>query len=213
MNAAYLSVVGGDEDLPVYPFTSDDRLDSHWFMPWHRQRWLNSEMRLKGTPEARAYYFDLINISYGHSPIGTLPDDTEQLAKFAMCDHAHFVNLCRLPFGPLHRWKRCICDGDDAGEGTVRLYHPTVLAMMRDAMARKEDNRARNDRASASKRQMRLRSAVAGYHVDLSKNDAAVLWMDQWLLDEGCDYRSAAWIERAIGAWSNHMADLGLRRR
>ena len=172
-------------------------------------------MRLKGTPEARAYYFDLINISYGHSPIGTLPDDTEQLAKMAMCDHSRFVSLCQLPFGPLHRWRRCVCDEneDEPGRGTVRLYHPTVLHMLTDAMARKEDNRARNDRANAAKRQQRLRGAVAGYHVDLAKNDAAILWMDQWLVDEGCDYRSAAWIERSIQAWSNHMADLSLRRR
>ena len=73
--------------------------------------------------------------------------------------------------------------------------------------------RARNDRANAAKRQQRLRGAVAGYHVDLAKNDAAILWMDQWLVDEGCDYRSAAWIERSIQAWSNHMADLSLWRR
>lgn len=52
------------DDLPEYPLTVEDRLDSHYFMTWERRRWLNSEMRLRGTPECRAYFFDLINISY-----------------------------------------------------------------------------------------------------------------------------------------------------
>ena len=68
-----------DDDLPDYPLTSDDRLDSHYFMVWERRRWLNSDMRLKGTPECRALYSDLTNIAYDHSPVGTLPDDMEAL--------------------------------------------------------------------------------------------------------------------------------------
>ena len=40
--------------LDVYPLDGSERLESHHFMTWERRRWLNSDMRLKGTPEARA---------------------------------------------------------------------------------------------------------------------------------------------------------------
>lgn len=192
------------EDLPVYPFTREDRLDSHYFLPWERRRWLNSEMRLKGRPECRALYFDLICIAYEQSPIGTLPDDLEQLAKLTHTDPIHFSQLCQAPFGPLHRWQPCHCNGEEA----VRLYHPTVLRNLTEAMSRREDNRSRMEAANTQKRLQRLRSTLAGYNADLSKNDAAVRWIDEWLTKEGCEYRSATWIERGIQAWSNHMLDL-----
>ncbi len=63
LNVAGLQPVPTD-DLPEYPLGIEDRLDSHYFMAWERRRWLNSDMRLKGTPECRALFFDLINISY-----------------------------------------------------------------------------------------------------------------------------------------------------
>lgn len=193
-------------DLPEYPLSADDRLDSHYFMVWERRRWLNSDMRLKGTPESRALYFDLINIAYDQSPVGTLPDDQDVLAKMLFVDPGHFRALCRLDYGPLHKWAHCICEG-----GEVRLMHPMVLKSLSEAIARKEDNRARNEAANTAKRLQRLRSTIAGYHADLAKNDAAVKWMDEWLVTEGCEYRNATWVERAMQAWSNHMFDLGRR--
>ena len=195
------------DDLPDYPLTSDDRLDSHYFMVWERRRWLNSDMRLKGTPECRALYFDLTNIAYDHSPVGTLPDDMDALAKMIFVDASHFKALCALEYGPLHKWTRCLCEG-----GEMRLMHPMVLKSLTEAVARKEDNRARNEAANTAKRLQRLRITVAGYQADLAKNDAAVRWMDEWLAKEGCTYRGGEWIERAMSAWSNHMFDLGRAR-
>mgnify|MGYP006979927583 CR=1 FL=1 len=195
------------EELPDYPFGADDRLDSHYFMVWERRRWLNSDMRLKGTPECRALYFDLTNIAYDQSPVGTLPDDMDVLAKMLFLDPGHFRALCKLDYGPLHKWTRCRCEG-----GEVRLMHPMVLRSLTEAIARKEDNRARNEAANAAKRLQRLRATVAGYQAELAKNDAAVRWIDEWLMKEGCEYRSAAWIERAMLAWSNHVFDLGRAR-
>ena len=89
------------------------------------------------------------------------------------------------------------------------LMHPMVLRSLTEAMARRQDHRARNDAANSAKRLQRLRITVSGYHADLAKNDAAVRWMDEWLVKEGCEYRSAAWIERSMQAWSNHIFDLG----
>lgn len=194
---AHLRPVDSD-DLPVYPLSEDDRLDSHFFMPWERRRWLNSDMRLKGTPECRALYFDLICISFDQSPLGTLPDDVEILAKLLHVEVSHLKALIRLEYGPLHNWERCLC-GDE-----VRLMHHHVLRILRDSIARRADNRARTEAANTATRLRRLRETVAGYHVDLAKNDAAIRWMDEWLLDSGCKYRAGSWIERAIREWSSH---------
>lgn len=195
------------DDLPDYPLTRDDRLDSHYFMVWERRRWLNSGMRMKGTPESRALYFDLINISYDQSPVGTLPDDLDLLAKLLFVDAGHFRSLAKMEYGPLHKWARCLCDGEE-----VRLMHPMVVKTLTDAISRKEDNRARTEAANSKKRRQRLREVIAGYHVELAKNDAALLWMDAWLT-ERTGYRSPDWIERGVRAWSDHALTLGLARR
>ena len=195
------------DDLPEYPLGIEDRLDSHYFMAWERRRWLNSDMRLKGTPECRALFFDLINISYDQTPVGTVPQDLEILAKLLLVDPGHFRALCKLDYGPLHKWTPCICGG-----GEVRLMHPMVLRTLTEALSRKEDNRAKHEAANAAKRLQRLRSTVAGYHAELAKNDAAIRWMDEWLVQEGCEYRNATWIESAMQSWSTHMFDLGQAR-
>ncbi|MCA0848322.1 hypothetical protein [Salipiger thiooxidans] len=206
--AGHLRAVDDMDDLPVYPFTREDRLESHYFMAWERRRWLNSDMRMKGRPECRALYFDLICISFEQSPIGTLPDDMSLLAKLTHTDLGHFEQLCGAAYGPLHKWRRCRCEDEEG----VRLYHPVVLRTLNEAVSRKEDNRARMEAANIQKRLQRLRTTVAGFTPDLAKNDAAIRWMDEWLVAEGCEYRNATWIERAMMSWSNHMLDRRMQR-
>lgn len=203
MTAVHLAAI---DELDEYPLTSDDRLDSHYFMAWERRRWLNCDMRLKGTAECRAYYFDLINISYDQSPIGTLPTDMAVLAKMLFVDRDHFEQLCRLEFGPLHKWRRVGCAGE------IRLMHPMILRTLTEAISRKEDHRARSEAASASKRLLRLRTSLTGYQKELAENDAAVRWIDEWLVKEGCEYRTSSWIERGISRWSDHMLDMTMTR-
>lgn len=186
------------EGIEEYPLSVEDRLDSHYFMAWERRRWLNSDMRLRGTAECRALFFDLINISYDQAPVGTLPDDQQLLAKLLHVDLSHFQQLCRLEYGPLHKWYRVGCDGE------VRLAHPMVLKTLREAVARREDNRAKNEAANTAKRLQRLRITIAGYHKDMAANDAAVRWIDEWLQTQGCEYRTSSWLERAISAWVDH---------
>ena len=206
--AGHLRAVDDMDDLPVYPFTREDRLESHYFMAWERRRWLNSDMRMKGRPECRALYFDLICISFEQSPIGTLPDDMALLTKLTHSDPGHFEQLCGAAFGPLHKWRRCRCEDEEG----VRLYHPVVLRTLNEAVSRKEDNRARMEAANIQKSLQRLRTTVAGFTPDLAKNDAAIRWMDEWLVSEGCEYRNATWIERAMMSWSNHMLDRRMQR-
>ncbi|MEM1079235.1 MAG: hypothetical protein AAGI09_11955 [Pseudomonadota bacterium] len=188
-------------DLVEYPLGPEDTLESHYFVVWKHREWLNSNVRMKGSPECRAYFFDLVCASMDQSPVGTLPNDIEVIAKLAHADTSHLKRLCEGRYGPLHNWEPCLCDGE------VRLMNERVLLMLQDAISRKHDNRARNEAANAVKRKQRLRSAVAGFNLDLGKNDAAILWMDQWLEEKSVGYRSARWIERAIAAWSNHQLD------
>lgn len=203
-------VISSDEDggLPEYPFGVEDRLDSHHFVAWERRRWLNSGMRMKGTPEARAHYLDLLWIAYDQSPIGTLPDDMALLAKLLFVDRDRFEAMCREPYGPLHNWQRCVCEG-----GEVRLFHPMVLRTLNEAMARREDNRARSEAGNRAKRLQRLRIALADFSKDVAEMDTAVTWIDQWLVDNQVSYRNGKEIERALRAWSDHQMALGLARR
>ncbi|MDB6177922.1 hypothetical protein PAF17_10460 [Paracoccus sp. Z330] len=195
------------DDLDEYPLSADERLDSHYFMPWERRRWLNCDMRLKGTAECRALYFDLINISYDQSPVGTLPTDMAVLAKMLFVDRGHFEQLCRLEFGPLHKWRRVSCEGE------VRFMHPMVLRSLHDAISRREDHRARSDAANTKKRLQRLRSVIGGQWTELAKNDACILWVDEWLQEQGCEYRTSSWVERAVSAWHNHSFSIERMRK
>ncbi|MEM8822052.1 MAG: hypothetical protein AAGF30_00430 [Pseudomonadota bacterium] len=191
-----------DGGLPKYPFTAKDRLDAHWFMTWERRRWLGSDMCLRGSWECKAIYFDLICHAYDQSPIGTLPEDMGTLARLVRADRDHFESLVDRPFGPLHRWYRCDCDGE------VRFMHDTVVANLVDGFARREDNRARNEAANAAKRLQRLRHTLTSFDKALGENDHAVRWIDEWLVSEGCTKRTASWIERAIAVWVQHITRL-----
>lgn len=204
---SFMTPVAADE-FPDYPLSTDERIDHHYFMTWERRRWLNSDMRMKANAECRALYFDLICISYDHSPIGTLPLDLDVLAKLTMTEPGHFRSLCELTYGPLHKWHRYRCDN-----GEIRFGHAYVVRTLQDAISRKEDNRAKTEAANVSKRLQRLRQTVAGLHLELSKNDAAIRWMDEWLQQEGCGYRSTTWVERGMTAWVRHMRDLDQPRR
>ncbi|ADO42360.1 conserved hypothetical protein [Ketogulonicigenium vulgare Y25] len=115
------------DEIGDYPFSVEDRFESHYFMAWERRRWLNSDMRLRGDPECRALFFDLINISYDQSPVGTLPTDHKILAKLLFVTDDRFEQLCRQEFGPLHKWRKFNCEGE------IRLGHPMVLKTLNEA--------------------------------------------------------------------------------
>lgn len=181
--------------LVEYPIPADTRLDSHHFVSWEFRRWLHSQMRMKGQPECRAYYFDLINIAHDETPVGTLPRDMEVLAKLLYCDLGQFQRLCAGPYGPLYQWEPCIADGE------VRLYHPMVLQTVQDSIMRKEHNRARTEAAARDKRLQRLRTRVGSLDQAVGQNDAAIMAMDEWLVEQGCSTRTEMWIHRAMEWW------------
>lgn len=185
--------------LPVYPLDGTERLESHWFMPWERRRWLNSGMNLHGTDASRIHYFNLINIAYDHQPIGTLPNDLDLLARLLFVDAKHFRAMCALPYGPLHKWELCLC-GDE-----VRLMHPMIVSTLIEAISRKEDNRAKTDAANKSKALQRVRSRLAAIDVQLATNDDAVRWIDGWFDRQGVKRRDDAQYRAALAAWMDHV--------
>lgn len=205
MSAQHLRPVEHDEDLPVYPFGPETRLDSHWFMTWNRQRWLNSNMALCGTWESKAMYFELINIAFDQSPIGTLHSDHRLLAKLIRVDVDHFRALCSMDFGPLHNWRRCR-SGDH-----IRLYHPVIVETLRTSLALREDNRAKTDAASRAKRLQRLRMWVGSFDTKLMENDTAIAWMDRFLVEAGVQKRTEDRLRGALTAWVEHIQS-GRRR-
>jgi len=44
----------GAGDLPDYPIAPDERLESHYFVSFWFNRWLNSDFRLRAGAEVRA---------------------------------------------------------------------------------------------------------------------------------------------------------------
>ncbi len=141
---------------------------------------------------------DLIFKSYESNPPGTLPPDNDGLADLVRCEPRRFRELTALSYGPLHKWERCL-----SYNGEVRLYHPFVLRKILEALAGRQANQARGEANARSMAVTRLCERVAGFDLALSKNSAAILWMDDWLREEGCGYRTATWIQRAMTAWSN----------
>lgn len=195
------------DSLPDYPLDGNERLESHWFIAWERRRWLNSDMRLRGTPECRAHYFDLICISFDHSPVGTLPHDVDLLARMLMVPGDHFRAICGLPYGPLHNWEPCRC-GDE-----VRLMHTVIVETLTEAISRKEDNRAKTEAANKSKALQRVRGRLAAIDMQLAANDDAVRWVDNWFDRQGVKRRDDAQYRAAMAAWVDHVRRASGRAR
>lgn len=192
-----LQVVDGGADFPEYPYAADLRLPTHHFLPWQHRRWLNSRMRLLGRLEVRAIAIDLFSISQDQTPVGTLPNDAEELCILLNVSPQIWDDLARLDIPPLYGWYECKC-GDE-----IRLAHPVVLEMIGEALNKRQEAAAR---ATAGQQRMRLKrladtmQRVAGGSSRLAANPAAVERVAEWL-DSHCESGkwSATWVERAMG--------------
>lgn len=144
------------DQLPEYPVDPGARLDSHEFLRWEFGRWLASDMRWNGLHECKSMWFDLVNLSYRETPVGTLSVDARRLSRMIQphVDLGHFEALCNLEFGPLHGWVPCRC-GDDR-----RLMHPVVTRIVLMAFSSRANHTARVEAASQSRRLKRLTDDV-----------------------------------------------------
>lgn len=164
-----------DLDLvPEYPVDADSRLD-HRFVMWESGRWMASDMRWNGSAEAKCYFFELINLAYAETPVGTLPRDVRRLARMVqpLISEAHFERLCAAEFGPLHGWVPCRV-GDQ-----VRLMHPVLTRIVLGAFASRASFIAASDAASTAKRLKRLTADIAQLDPRMALDPRKVRFADE----------------------------------
>lgn len=181
-------------EMEEYPFEASDRLLAHHFtMFWH-DRWLNSEMHLTASLDVQACALNLFFLAQKQSPIGTLPDDDTILAKLLRVDLATWLDLRRREINPLRNWCLCRC-GDQ-----VRLMHPVVTDILKDAMNRREAREASTAQRAVNERIRRLREAMSamGCGKDVLGDDVLVQRIDSWMLDHCRGRRTKTLYDRAL---------------
>ncbi|TMV86124.1 hypothetical protein FGG78_20135 [Thioclava sp. BHET1] len=187
--------------IPDYPIERSTRLTAHYFMMWWHDRWLNSTMHLKASYEVQGVAVALFSIAQRQTPIGTLPDDDEMLAKLLRMDLARWRDLVSLPVSPLHNWSRCNCEGE------IRLMHPVVLEVAMDAITRRDVREAKASERAVAKRSERLRLALSEMGCDRAVigDEVLIERMDKWLLESCHGNRTRLVYERAL----EHAARMG----
>lgn len=154
MGEPVLKVVGSD-GMPEYPISSQDRLDSHYFLQWNLKRWRGSEFRKKADPEVGWYGFQLFCIAQDGSPIGTLPCDDQQLAFDLNLPLEKWQALLKRDVSPLHGWSKVQCDN-----GEVRMAHDVVTEVALAALGSKRRNMAAVEARRVNKRLADLRDML-----------------------------------------------------
>jgi hypothetical protein len=144
-----------DAELPEYPISASDRLDSHFFLQWNLKRWRASEFRRKADPEVGWYGMQLFMIAQDETPVGTLPNDHEQLAYELRLPLEVFRKLLDRSPSPLHKWGKVICDN-----GEIRLAHPVVTEVAVQAVGSKRKNAEKNAEDRMRKRLNTIKDAL-----------------------------------------------------
>ncbi|MPL79253.1 hypothetical protein SDC9_25129 [bioreactor metagenome] len=166
------------DELEEYPIGRDERLDAHSFVKWWHHRWLSSRTFRLASWETQGMARALFDMSQTESPIGTLPDDDDELAVMLRVERRRIGELRRAEFGPFRGWRRCRC-GDE-----VRLMHPVVLEQVRDALDRREAREMSREAAAVRKRRERLRDGLGklGLSDAILGSDLLIERMDEWML-------------------------------
>lgn len=140
--------------LEEYPIDRDTRLDGHAFIKWHHIRWMSSKTFRRASWEVQGMARALFDLSQLQCPVGTLPDDDEDLADMLRVPQRRLRELRAMEFGPLRNWVPCL------SEGERRLMHPVVLAQVRDALDRREVYKLSSEDKAEYQRIKRLREAM-----------------------------------------------------
>jgi len=194
-----------DVDLPEYPLAVDERLTTHYFMPLHFRRWINSRFRLLAPPDVRGLAFDLWCLSQDQTPVGTLPDDDAELSAMLGLDLRTWQSYRTRDWNPLYKWQRCRCGGE------IRLMHPVVLEMVIEAIGRREKKREEAEEGRRRKRMDRLPDQVvkAGGNRALAMDATLLDWLDAWLMNACPGNRTVAWVRKGLEVWSlDHSGNL-----
>jgi hypothetical protein len=195
-------IEGGEADLPDYPFARDFRMPTHFFMPWHFSRWLNSRLFLLGSYEVHGVALALYSLAQQQAPVGTLPDDDALLARMLRMDVARWRDLRRSEVGPMHGWFRVRCDGE------TRWAHPVVMEILEDVARRRTDRELSKEGRARARRIDRLKLALAemGVGEALLSDRAAIEAIEDYLEGTHRGNRTSVVYARAL-RWA---ADQGI---
>lgn len=191
-----ISLMGGGE-IAEYPIPRGERLESHYFVEFHYNRWMTSDTRLLADLDVRSVYLDLIFVSQSQDPVGTLPCDHRLLAKLAGVPREVFEGLCGREIGPLHKWEQVRC-GEE-----IRLGHPVVTEIALKAVMSRKRNAAKNAEDRMRKRLATIREnlnkAIKGGQ-RIAQSDEMVNQISDWI--EGVYPGGSATEKRIVEALS-----------
>lgn len=193
-------------DLPEYPISIDDRIDSHYFLQWNLKRWRGSDFRRHGykDPEVGWYGMELFFLSQDEAPVGTLPCDETALAFLLRLSVSQWRELAARAVSPLHGWSRVQCDN-----GEVRLAHPIVKAVAVEALKSKRQNQSNQEDRKRAKRIKDLREMIES-RIGAGQLLRAAGFLDRfndWLEDTYPDVqRREAFVRRALDQFQEEMA-------
>ncbi|EBA05988.1 hypothetical protein [Sagittula stellata] len=211
MSAPHLRQVGGngESDLPDYPISASDRLDSHYFVQFNHDRYDRSDFRRKSyrDPEVGFYGLELFFKSHGESPLGTLPRDPEALAFLLGLSLEKWQGLTERRFNPLYNWYPVRCDN-----GEVRLAHPVVTEVMEAALDSHREHKASNEEKAVLMRRRRLKDALKKCSCSdaLCADEVAVAWLDDWLMEHHRGRRQMPQFQASIGRALKAAAEAGV---
>lgn len=183
-------------ELPAYPISANDRLDSHFFIAWNLKRWRKSGFRQLAEPEVGWFGFLLFCEAHDETPVGTLPTDERLLAKALGISIEHWRTLQSRDITPLHNWSQVQCDN-----GEIRLAHPVVTEVTLEAMKTRRANQANNAARRRAKRIKDLREMI-GERIGAGQLLRAPQFLDRfndWLEEKHPDVqRRQDFIQRAL---------------
>lgn len=170
----------GAGDIPDYPISREERLESHFFVEFHHNRWLSSSFRLLADPDVRAYGFDLFMVAQNEAPVGTLPTDERLLARLLGLDLATWQGLLKREISPMHKWHLVNCEGE------VRWAHPVVTEFAVKALGRRRQHLEASEAARERKRFERLKLQIikVGGSSRMAADESVLARLDQWFLEE-----------------------------
>lgn len=184
-------------DIPDYPISAYERLDSHFFLQWNLKRWRGSEFRKKADPEVGWYGLQLFWIAQDETPLGTLPCDDHQLAFDLHLPLEKWRQLCERTISPLHNWEQVMCDN-----GEIRFAHPVVTEVAVEALGSKKRNAVKNAEDRMRKRLQSIRESLRDKipgGARMAENDEVVNRISDWI--EGAYPGGSATVKRIKEAW------------
>lgn len=199
-------------DLPDYPISAGERLDSHYFVPFNHDRYDRSNFRRLSyrDPEVGFFGMELFFKSHGETPLGTLPIDDDELAFLLGLSLERWRTLRERSFSPLYNWHPVICDN-----GEVRLAHPVVQQVMEAALRGHKERVASNEEKAVWTRRKRLVETLQamGCSKELCDDANAVAWLDEWLLEHHAGQRRMPQFQTSIGRALKAAAEAGVLGR